>query len=414
MDLVARGARLRGVDGLRDVGIDGGRVEEVKEHIRGSADKEIAADGRLLTSGFANIHCHLDKCLTSSWAEVWKGSEDGSPQAIPSATNIKRRFTEDDIVARASKALESSVFAGTTAVRAFADVDSIGGLMAVKGLLKVKGKFRDLIDVQVVAFPQEGVIRDEGTQELLEKSMELGADVVGGIPWYEESADASKKHTDIVFELGKKYDRDIHTLIDDNSDPNSRNIEYLLSKTIREGFKGRVAASHCRGGLDSPDEEYAKRIYGLAKEAGATIVENSHVSLFMYGRSDKHPVRRGVTRVKEFLGSGVNVAVGQDDIDDPYYPFGRGDMLELAFVACHAAHLGSPTEIEWAFDLVTDNPAKGMRLEGYGIREGDNADLVLLDAPSVHEAIRLQPDRLAVIKRGRIVAESRTERVLRS
>ena len=413
MDILIRGARLRGREGLADVGIADGRIAAVGARLRGDAGEEIAAGGRLLTPGFVNIHCHLDKCLTGAWAKVWGVSGAGSPQAIPSATEIKRGFTGTDIVRRASRALEDSVAAGTTAVRAFADVDTTGGLLAVKSLLKVKDMFRGTVDVQVVAFPQEGIVRDPGTEELLEKSLELGADVVGGIPWYEGDADAAKRHTDLVFALARKHDRDVHALIDDNSDPESRHIDYLLKKAVGEGFEGRVAASHCRGGLDSPDEGYARRICSLAREAGATIVENSHVSLFMYGRNDPHPVRRGVTRVREFLKAGVNVAVGQDDIDDPYYPFGRGDMVELAFVMCHAAHLGSQEEIESSFDMITYNPAKGMRLKGYGLGVGDRADVVLLDAPDVHEALRLQADRVAVIKGGKLVAETKRERRLR-
>ena len=414
MDILIRGARLRGREGLADVGIEDGRIAKAGARVRGGAGAEVAAEGRLLTPGFVNIHCHMDKCLTGAWAKVWGGSESGSPQAIPSATEVKKSFTEADIVDRASRALESSVLAGTTALRAFADVDTVGGLLAVKSILKVKERFKEVIDVQVVAFPQEGIVRDEGTEELLEKAVESGADVVGAMPWYERSREDAERHTDIALELAKKYDKEVHALIDDNSDPSSRNIEYLLRRAIEEGHSGRVAASHCRGGLDSPDERYAKRIYGLAREAGLTVVENSHVSLFMYGRTDRHPVRRGVTRVKEFLREGVNVAAGQDDIDDPYYPFGDGDMLEVAFVMCHAAHLGSPQEMESAFDMVTYNAAKGMRLGGYGVREGDVADLVLLDAPNVHEALRVRPDAVAVIKGGKMVAETRTKRTLRT
>ena len=407
-----RGARVRGTIGIVDVGVRDGRITAVGPRIREGADREIAAEGRLLIPGFVNIHCHLDKCLTGAWKDVWEVSKSGSPQAIPSATAVKKGFTEAEIIGRATEALRSSAAAGTTALRAFADVDTTGGLLAVRSLLKVKEKFQGVVDVQVVAFPQEGIIRDQGTEELLEKSIELGADVIGGIPWYEGSPDLAKKHTDIVFALAKKYDRDIHALIDDNSDPSSRHIEYLLAKAIRMGFRGRVAASHCRGGLDTPDDAYARKIYALAKSARATIVENSHVSLFMYGRTDRHPVRRGVTRVKEFVQAGVNVAIGQDDIDDPYYPFGRGDMVELAFVMCHAAHLGSQSEIESSFDMITCNPARGMRLERYGTKAGDRADLVLLDAPNVHEALRLQPDRVAVIKGGRVVAETETKQRL--
>ena len=395
------------------MGVLDGRISEIRDHIPGHAQVEVDAGGRLVTPGFANIHLHLDKCLTGAWADVWEGARTGSPQAIPAATRVKERFTEADIVGRATKALSMSALAGTTAVRAFADVDTVGGLMAVKSLLKVKDKFREVMDVQVVAFPQEGIVRDPGAEELMEKAVELGADVVGGMPWYEKDKELAARHTDVVFRIAKKYGRDVHALIDDNSDPGSRNIEYFLVKAIREGYRGRVAASHCRGGLDSPDEGYAKHIVGLAKEADATVVENSHVSLFMYGRDDPHPVRRGVTRVREFVDAGVNVAVGQDDMDDPYYPFGRGDMLELALVICHAAHLGSPAQMESAFDMVTRNPARGMGLIGYGMTVGSNADMVLLDAASVHEALRLQPDRIAVWKRGRLVAETRSKRELR-
>jgi len=411
LDLVVRGATLRGKKSRFDVGVQQGRIAVIEEHLKEKAEKEVEAGGRLLTPGFVNIHCHLDKCLTGSWADVWKATKIGSPQAIPSATRVKEQFTESDIVDRASRALTSSVIEGTTAVRAFADVDTTGGLLAVKSMLRVREKFKDALDVQVVAFPQEGLLRDEGAEELLEKSMELGADVVGGIAWYEKDGDAAAKHTDIVFDIAKKYDKDIHTLIDDNTDPSSRNLEYLLRKSIREGYGGRVAASHCRGALDSPDDTYAKRIVRMSKEAGLTVVENSHISLFMYGRTDGHPVRRGVTRVREFLEAGVNVAVAQDDIDDPYYPFGRGDMLELAFVMCHAAHLGAPRELESAFDMITYNAAKGMRMKRYGVTVGDYADLVLLDAGGVRDALRLQPDRLSVIKRGKVVAETRAERV---
>jgi cytosine deaminase len=411
MDFLIRNARLRRKAGLWDVGIENGRISSVEGHSRRRASSELDARGGLLSPGFVNIHCHLDKCLTNSWAGIWESTRTGSPQAIPSATKVKERFTEDDIVERASRALTSSVIGGTTAVRAFADVDMVGGLLAVRSLLRVKEKFRGVLDLQVVAFPQEGLVRDRGAEELLEKSMELGADVVGGMPWYEKNGGDSARHTDTVFRIAKKYGRDVHTLIDDNTDPSSKNLEYLLRKSVKEGFQGRVAASHCRGALDSPDDVYAKGIVEMARTVGLTVVENSHISLFMYGRTDGHPVRRGVTRVKEFLEAGVNVAVAQDDIDDPYYPFGRGDMLELAFVMCHAAHLGSPGEMESAFDMITYNPARGMGLTHYGIRKGDYADLVLLDAGGVHDALRLQPDRIAVFKRGKVVAETNARRV---
>ncbi len=412
MDFVIRNARLRGRTGRFDIGLEGGRVARIENHLSVGGARELDAAGNLVTPGFTNVHCHLDKCLTGAWAEIGSDVNSGSPDVIPVAKELKKRFREDEMVKRASEAVRTSVVAGTTAIRAFADVDTTGGLMAVKSLLKVKQQFRDAIEMQVVAFAQEGILRDPGTEELLHKSMDMGADVVGGIPWYERTPRESRRHTDIVFQIAKRYNRDIHMLVDDTSDAKAKNIEYLLSKTVREGFQGRVAASHCRGALDSPDESYANRIIELAREAGATIVENSHVSLMMYGRTDGHPVRRGVTRVKEFLRAGVNVAIGQDDIDDPYYPFGRGDMLELAWMMAHAAHLSSRQEIEMLYDMITFNGARAMRLKDYGVGIGNTADLVVLEAEDVHSALRLQAGRNSVLKRGRLVAESRTQRKL--
>ncbi len=412
MDSVIRNARLRGRNGIFDVGILNGRIVRIEGHLSEGGAEEWDAGGNLVTPGFTDIHCHLDKCLTGAWAEIGKDVNSGSPEVIPAAAAIKEKFTEEDIARRAGEAVRTSIQSGTTAIRAFADVDNVGGLLALKSLLKVRKRFRDSIRMQVVAFPQEGIVRNPGTEELLHGAMDLGADVVGGIPWYEKSQEASKKHTDKVFEIAKKYGRDVHMLVDDTSDSAAKNIEYLLGKTIREGFHGRVAASHCRGALDSGDQGYARRIIAIAREARLTIVENSHVSLIMYGRADKHPVRRGVTRVKEFVRAGVNVAIGQDDIDDPYYPFGRGDMLELAWMMAHAAHLSSREEIEQAYDMITVNGAVGMKLPAYGSELGSNADLIALDAKDVHSALRMQAARTFVLKGGRLVAENRSVRKL--
>lgn len=398
--------------GTSDIAVDGGRISLISNRVRGTADQEIDADGRLVTPGFVNIHCHLDKCLTHAWMKTERGKNAGSPDVIPAATGVKRAFTRADIVKRATAALESSILNGTTAVRAFADVDATGGLLAVKSLIEVKKRFSDAVDMEVVAFPQEGIIREEGTEELLHKSLELGADVVGGIPWYERNAEDARKHTDIAFGIAKEYGKRIHMLVDDTSDPEARNVLYLLQKTIREGYEGKVAASHCRGALDSPDDGYAKKVVRLARRAGLTVVENSHISLFMYGRADSHPVRRGVTRVRAFLKGGVNVAIGQDDIDDPYYPFGRGDMLELAWVMAHAAHLSTPEELEAAYDMITYNGARGMGIGGYGVAQGMKADLIVLDAIDVHQALRTQAPRTHVIKRGKVVGMTEVKRSL--
>ena len=392
--------------------IDGGKIAKISQDFAADADETIDANGNLLTPSFVNVHVHLDKCLTGEWIRTTADATTGSLDVIPAAAMVKKGFTEGDIRARAGKAIELSVARGCTFIRAFADVDTFGKLTALRGLLQAKKDYSQVADLQIVAFPQEGILRDKGAEELLHKAMELGADVVGGIPWYEITSEDSIRHTNIVFEIAKKFNKDIHMLVDDTEDPASRNIEYLLAKTLQEKYIGRVAASHCRGALESPNDSYARKIVNMAKKAEMTIVENPHISLMMYGRNDKFPIRRGITRVREFMKAGVNVATGQDDIDDPFYPFGRGDMLELAYFMCHSAFLGSTSEIEAAYDMITFNGAKAMRLPDYGIEPGCFADLIILDAKNVHEALRMQSERLYVVRKGQVVARNKVEREL--
>jgi cytosine deaminase len=401
LQLVIRNARIRRREGVFDIAIDEGTISEIsKDRISQSFEHEINANGMLVTNSFVNAHVHLDKCLTNEWVRSTANAMQGSFDVIPLAKEIKRKFTESDIVRRASEAIRNSVIEGSLAIRGFGDVDSVGELKAVKALLEVKRNLEPFVDLQVVAFPQEGILRDPGSEELLYKAMELGSDIVGGIPWYELDTDQCRKHIDIIFEIAKKYQRGIHVLVDDNEDPNSRCLEYLILKTLKERYFNKVAASHCRGALDSPDDRYASMIIKSAKEAAISVVENPHISLLMYGRMGTHPRRRGITRVKEFLSAGVNVAIGQDDIADPYYPFGRGDMQELAFFMIHGAHLCSPSEIETAFDMICENGARAMGLQKYGMKPGDDANLVILNASTVIDAFRLNAEKSWVIRKG--------------
>jgi cytosine/creatinine deaminase len=412
LKLLVRNARLRDSNTTHDLVVEDGRIAKLGKSLSEAADNVIDAEGNLLTPPFVDIHLHLDKCLTGEWIRTATDATAGSLEVIPAAAAVKKRFTEEDILKRAGQAIETSVGRGCTAIRSFVDVDTIGGLTALRALIRAKSDYSKLVDLQITAFPQEGILRDEGAEELLYKAMEIGADVVGGIPWYEITEEDSKRHIDIVFEIAKRFDKDIHMLVDDTEDPSSRNIEFLLAKTLKENYLGRVSATHCRGALESPNDSYAKKVIALAKKTGTTIVENPHISLMMYGRNDKFPIRRGITRVREFLKAGVNVAIGQDDIDDPYYPFGKGDMLELAYFMCHSAFLGSTAEMESAYDMVTYNGAKAMHLENYGVKAGCSADFIILDANDVHEALQMQAERLFVVRRGKVVAENRVRRKL--
>ncbi len=400
MDHVIRNARLRRRDGLWQIGIEGGRVAVIAAELPAAAE-ETDAGGRLVTESFVDCHIHLDKCHTGS--QLAPPGTEMLQEAVERTWEVKRSYRIPEILERASRAIDDGLRYGTTAVRTFADVDTIGGLTPVKAMLELRERYAGTVDIQVCAFPQEAIVRDPGTEDLLAEAMELGADVVGGMPWFELSDEDGRRHVDVCFEIATRFDRPIHMLCDDTDDPTSRTLEYLALKTLREGYGGRVASSH-NGALAAYDHYHAARVIELCREAGVAIVSNPQISLVIDGRLDKPPVRRGITRVRELVEAGVLVASAQDDIDDPYYPFGKPDQLEVASFMAHTAQLTKPHELELVYDMVTKNAATIMELDGFGLEEGGRADLVVVDARDVHEAIRLQPARLAVFRGGRKVA----------
>jgi len=402
-DLIIRQARRRGDAAPCDIAIDAGTIAAVEPRVSGRASREIDAGGRLVTPPLVNPHVHLDKALLG---DVMRPNRSQTlPEAIEITWDFKRAYTEADIVERAGAVIEMAVREGTLAVRAFADVDTVGGLMPVRGLLAARERYRHLVTMEVVAFPQEGILRDPGTEALLREAMALGADVVGGLPWYEMTDEEARRHIDIVFAIARERDADVHMLVDDTDDANSRSLEYLAVATRREGWGGRVSASHC-GALAAYNPTYAAKVIGLVKEAGITIVSNPHISLVLAGRRDAEPVRRGITRVRELVQAGVNVASGQDDVNDPYYPFGRASQLEVALFMAHTAHLTYPDELETVFDMVTVNAARAMRLPRYGLAPGDAGDLLVWDAGNVKEALTRQRPPASVIRGGAVVART--------
>jgi cytosine deaminase len=308
-------------------------------------------------------------------------------------------------VERAGAVIEMGVREGTLVVRSFADIGTAGGLMPVRGLLAARARYAHLVKLEVVAFPQEGILRDPGAEGLLREAMALGADVIGGLPWYEKTDEDARRHIDIVFAIARERNADIHMLVDDTDDPNSRSLEYLALKTMLEGYQGRVTASHC-GAMAGYNDVYAAKIVDMVATAGITISCNAHINLVCSARLDREPKRRGIARVKELLARGVNIVTSQDDVNDPYYPFGKPDPLECVSMIAHVAQLTLPHELEQAMDMVTVNAAKAARVEDYGVSPGSRADFVVIGAPSVHEAIRLQPPRRHVVKNGREVARS--------
>jgi len=403
MDLIVRNAKLRDRPDTVDIAVANGRIASLQPRIAEQGKAEIDAAGSLVLPGMFNLHFHADKCLLG---EIMRPNVSGTlPEAIEITNDFKRNYDPAEVAARSLRALEAGVKNGTTFFRLFADVGTIGGLRAARGLLLAREKFAKYCDIQVVAFPQEGIARDPGAAELLDEAMKEGCDIVGGLPWYEYTDAEARDHIDVCFDIAKRYDRDIHMLVDDTDDANSRSLEYLALKTMRENFHGRVAASHC-GAMAAWNDYYAAKVIDMLATADITISCNAHINLVCSARLDREPRRRGIARVKELLTRGVNVVSSQDDVNDPYYPFGKPDPLECVSMIAHVAQLTLPHELEAAMAMVTENSAKAARIPDYGIAPGKRADFVVVGAPSVHEAIRLQPPRRHVVKGGREVARA--------
>ena len=402
-DLIIRNGRVRGQKETVDIAIAGGKISAVAPKHAGRASQEIDAGGKLVLPGLFNLHYHADKCLLG---EIMRPNISGTlPEAIEITNDFKRKYDPSEVASRAVRTIEQGVKNGTSFFRLFCDVGTIGGLRAARGLLLAREKMKKYCRIQVVAFPQEGIVRDPGAAELMEEAIKEGCDVVGGLPWYEYTDEEARRHIDICFELALKRDLDIHMLVDDTDDANSRSLEYLARKTMRENFNGRVTASHC-GAMAGYNDVYAAKVVDMVATAGITISVNAHINLVCSARIDREPKRRGIARVKELLARGANVITSQDDVNDPYYPFGKPDPLECALMMAHVAQLTLPHELEQVMDMITVNAARAARVGDYGIAPGMRADLVVVDAASVHEALRFGPPRLHVFKDGREVARS--------
>ena len=411
MDLIIRNARAFGVESEApvDIGIEKERIVRISPELDEKAEREIDAGNRLVSPPFIEPHIHLDKTqIAGDTPPNRAGTLLGGIEVI---WERKRRYTVDDIVARAGRTIEMSVRNGTTRLRTHADVDTIVGLKAVEGLLEVKRRFADLVELQIVAFPQEGILRDPGTEDLLWRAMDAGADLVGGMPHHETKPEHWADHIDVAFRIAKRYDADIDMHVDETDDPAIRSLEVLAERTVAEGYQGRVTAGHTCALAAYPDD-YAEAVIAKVKEAGIHMITNPATNLIVQGRGDRGLIRRGITRVKELLAAGINVAFGQDCVYDGFYPFGTSDLLEIALLTAHVAQLSLPEEIEEAFRMPTVNSARIWGLEDYGIREGGPADLVVIDCETIPEAVRLHPPRLFVVRRGRVILEASLARQL--
>jgi cytosine/creatinine deaminase len=394
----------RFVDGdVGDVLIDGTQIVAVGRDVAESADDHTDAAGGLVLPAFIDTHIHLDKVLIRDQLAEHDGTLRGAIDAIHAA---KRAYSREDVQRRAREIIESSVLTGTTRFRSHVDVDTIGGLVPLEGVMAAAQDCTDIADVQTIVFPQEGILRDPGADELMVDAMQAGADIVGGMPHWERTEQDQREHVRFCFELAERFEADIDMHVDETDDGSVRTLAMVVEETERRGWQGRVCAGHVCS-LSAADDAYAENVIAGCARADITIVSNPVTNLVIQGRGDRGLIRRGTTRIRELMKAGVNVAFGQDCVADGFYPFGRGDMLEVALISAHAAHLTSSREQLATLDAVTSAPARAWRLgDTYGVHPGSRADLQLYEAGSWGEVLRVQAPPRAVWHRGRLVART--------
>jgi cytosine deaminase len=394
MDLIVRNARLR--DGrAAEIGIEGGKIAAIGDKISASAAQEIDARGNLVTESFVNPHLHLCKVYTLQMMDEealkdYHGADMGKAMtAIELAARVKEKYDESWIIVNVRKALALAALNGNTHIRAFADVDSKARLEGVKALIKARQEFKGVVDVQVVAFAQDGIVREPGAADLLRQAMGLGADVAGGIPWIEFTDADAQKHVDEVFQIAKEYDKDVSMLVDDAGDPGLRTLEMMAVKTIEQGWQGRSLAHHARA-MHLYPKPYFQKLVALLKKAGMGVVSDPHTG----------PLH---ARVRELIEENALVCLGQDDISDAYYPFGQNSMLEVAFLVVHLLWMTTGAEMEKLYDMITCDAARCMGLHDFALKVGAPAHLVVLTQPNVLEALRYHERPAHVISHGNLV-----------
>ena len=391
-----------------DVVVDGERIVRIGAGAAAGVAPAGDCGGKLLLPAFIDAHIHLDKVLIRGELREHDGTLGG---AIGAIHERKRRYTAADVAARAREVIEASVALGATRLRSHVDVDTIGGLVPLEGVMAAAASCADIAEVRIIAFPQEGLLRDPGAYDLMEAALEAGADVVGGMPHWELDEASQLEHVRLCFELAERFDRDLDMHVDETDDGGVRTLEMVADEALRRGFAGRVCAGHVCS-LAAAPHDYADRVIDKCLRAGISIAANPVTNLVLQGRGDRGLIRRGTTRIGELRAAGVNVFFGQDCVNDGFYPFGRGSMLEVALISAHAAHLTTRADLAFALRAVSEAPALAMRLTDYGLRPGARADLQLLPVPTWDEALRLQPLPEKVWFKGRLVAENSVQSVL--
>ena len=398
-DILVTGGTLP--DGtIADIGINGDRITALGDLGGAEAGTTIDASGDLVSPPFVDPHFHMDATLSY-----------GTPRINASGTllegiglwgELKKIATVDEMVARALTYCDCAVSMGLLAIRSHVDTCD-GSLKGVEAMLHVREAVRPYLDLQLVAFPQDGLLRDPTAHANTVRALDMGVDVVGGIPHFERTMADGAESVRILCEIAAERGLPVDMHCDETDDPHSRHIESLAYETQRLGLQGRVAGSHLTS-MHSMDNYYVSKLIPLIAEAGISAIPNPLINIMLQGRHDTYPKRRGLTRVKEMQAAGIRVGWGQDCARDPWYSLGTADMLDVAFMGLHVAQMSSPEEMRRCFDMVTAENAAILGLQDYGLYEGAMASLVVMDAGDPIEAVRLRPDRLAVISKGKVVS----------
>ncbi len=404
-DIIIQHAQLREMPGkLVDIGVLSGKIVAIKENIQADAPVMLDAGGNLVTESFVNSHLHLCKVYTLQMMDEealkdYHGADMGKAMtAIELAARVKDQYDERWIIKNVRRAMAEAARYGCTHIRAFADVDSKARLEGVKALIRAREEFRNLVDIQVVAFAQDGIVREAGAADLMHQAMALGVDVAGGIPWIEYTDEDIREHIKFVFDLAVEFDKDVSMLVDDAGDPGLRSLEWMALETIRRGWHGRSLAHHARAMAMYPTP-YFQKVAALLKKAQMGVVTDPHTG----------PLH---ARVRELLQEDVLVCLGQDDISDAYYPYGRNNMLEVAFLASHLLWMTTASDMEILYDMITRRAAQSMGLRDFRLKVGAPAHLVVLGQPNVLEALRYHQAPLHVISHGELVDPARMDAIL--
>lgn len=400
LDLLITHATLPDGRQNMSIAVQNGRITEVTEGLQAPAHETVDAGGLLVSPPFVDAHFHMDSTLSYGQPRV---NESGTLlEGIALWGELKPQLTHDAIVQRALQYCDWAVARGLLAIRSHVDT-SDPSLLPVQALLDVKQRVAPYLDLQLVAFPQDGVLRRQGGLDNLKRALDMGVDVVGGIPHFERTMAQGAESVKILCELAAKLAKRVDMHCDESDDPHSRHVETLAFETQRLGLHGRVTGSHLTS-MHSMDNYYVSKLIPLMCEADLGVVANPLINITLQGRHDTYPKRRGMTRVPELMAAGLTVAFGHDCVLDPWYSGGSGDMLEAAHMGLHVGQMTSQAGMRQCFDAVTVNPARLLGLEGYGLAPGCHADFVLLHARNPAEAIRLRAARLGVWRRGQRVA----------